>query len=459
MKNIATLAALFATTLALSAQSAPDSESSAGGAMPIDLATALRLANANNTTVALARERMNEAAARAAQANALMLPTVTLGASVDHHEGRIQNSAGTVSDVNRSSGFAGLGAGAVGAGPIQRPGIAVTANLADAIFEPLAARQSKIAAEAGSAAETNRVSLTVANAYFELVRARTQLGIAEEARANAADLARVTASFAQSGQGLESDAARAEVEKLVRDRNVEQARENFRLRSIALAELLRLDADIELNPTENAAVLLALADTDRSGGELLAEALEHRPEVRQNEALVKAAKQQLRQAKYDPFVPKIALGFSAGGFGGGGGSSLGNENDRHDVSAMVFWQLDNLGFGARARAKERKSRFKQSEIDQLQILDSIASEVREAKTRAESRKRQLAISEAAVKRAKTSFELNKSRIYENQGLPIEVLQAIDSLAMARRLQLDSAVEYNQAQFALHTALGQPGKAE
>jgi outer membrane protein TolC len=437
----------------------PIEMSKANGPMSIDLATALRLANANNHTVALARERMNEAVAQCQRANAMLLPTITLGASVDHHEGGIQETSGTIRDINRSSGFVGLGAGATGAGPIQVPGVGITANLADAFFEPLAAKQSKLAAEAGSAAATNRVSLQVATAYFELVRAKARLAIATEAQLNAADLARVTASFAKSGQGLESDASRAEVEKLVRDGKVEQARENYRIRSIELAELLRLDGGTQLYPTEDAAALISLADESASGSELLLAALENRPEVRQNEALVKAAKQRLKQAKYDPFVPKVSVGFSAGGFGGGGGTSLGSENDRHDVSALVFWQLDNLGFGARARTKEQKSRFKQAEIEQLRVLDRIASEVREARIRAESRKRQLAIAAAAVKRARSSLELNKSRIYESQGLPIEVLQAIGSLALTRELVLDSAVEFNQAQFRLYTAIGQPGKAE
>lgn len=462
MKKIAIMALVGGLTCGASAQEnaaadpfAPPAVSNTRGPLSIDLATALRLANANNHTVALARERMNEAVAQSQRANAMLLPTITLGAGVDHHEGRIQNSAGAVSDVNRSSGFAGLGAGATGAGPIQVPGVGITANLADAFFEPLAARQNKIAAEAGSAAATNQVALEVATAYFELVRAKAQLAIASEAQINASDLARVTASFAQSGQGLESDASRAEVEKLVRDGKAEQAREAFHVRSIELAELLRLDGGTRLNPAEDAAAVIELADDSMAGGELLLVALENRPEVRQNDALVKAARQRLKQAKYDPFIPKVAVGFSAGGFGGGGGTSLGSENDRHDVSALVFWRLENFGLGARARTKEQKSRFNQAEIEQLRTLDRVASEVREARTRAESRKRQLKIAEAAVKRAKSSFELNKSRIYENQGLPIEVLQAIDSLAMTRRLLLDSAVEYNQAQFRLYTAIGQP----
>ena len=61
----------------------------------------------------------------------------------------------------------------------------------------------------------------------------------------------------------------------------------------------------------------------------------------------------------------------------------------------------------------------------------------------------------AIERAQRSLQLNRNRIFDKQGLPIEVLQAIDSLAVARTAYLDAVVDYNKAQFRLYTALGQP----
>ena len=49
----------------------------------------------------------------------------------------------------------------------------------------------------------------------------------------------------------------------------------------------------------------------------------------------------------------------------------------------------------------------------------------------------VAIAEEAVKSARQSYELNRNRIFEKQGLPIEVLQAIQSLAAARQLYVDT----------------------
>ena len=63
----------------------------------------------------------------------------------------------------------------------------------------------------------------------------------------------------------------------------------------------------------------------------------------------------------------------------------------------------------------------------------------------------------AVTKARRSYELNRIRVFENQGLPIETLQAIQSLATARTMHRDAVIDYNLAQFQLYTAIGQPGK--
>jgi outer membrane protein TolC len=74
-----------------------------------------------------------------------------------------------------------------------------------------------------------------------------------------------------------------------------------------------------------------------------------------------------------------------------------------------------------------------------------------------SRKKQIAIAAGAVERALGSYRLNRARIHEKQGLPIETLQAIQSLAATRRNYLDAVIDYNQAQFRLYTALGEPAR--
>ncbi len=93
--------------------------------------------------------------------------------------------------------------------------------------------------------------------------------------------------------------------------------------------------------------------------------------------------------------------------------------------------------------------------ERLGAVDRIASDVAQAYAHVESLRKQISSSVSAVERAVRSLQLNRTRIYAKQGLPIEVLQAIQSLETTRRLYLDTVIDYNQAQFRLYTALGQP----
>src|SRR5437660_12005575 len=78
--------------------------------LPIDLPTALRLADASNPTVAVARARVAEAYARLRQADLFWLPNLTTGGTYQRHDGRIQDTPGNILTVSRQSLFVGAGA-------------------------------------------------------------------------------------------------------------------------------------------------------------------------------------------------------------------------------------------------------------------------------------------------------------------------------------------------------------
>jgi outer membrane protein TolC len=425
------------------------------GSMRIDLATALKLARARNSDIALAREAVKQSGAQLKQKEYLLIPTLSFGASYHHTEGPLQETDGNIlKNVNRSSGYFGAGAGAVGAGSPAVPGLSLTVNLADAYFEPLAARQNQAAVVAVGDAVNNTVLLEVAEAYLDLVRAQAHVAVTEEAVHNASELAQHTRDFAASGEGLQSDAQRAEVERLIRQGKLEAARGNLAITGAELARLLHLEADVELQPVDTNVAALSLIDAAKPLNELVAAALKSRPEIRQSQALINRAEQRLKQSKYGPLLPNIAMGVSTGRFGGGTGGAFANMDDRTDLNALVFWRLNNFGLGEKERIKERRSILAQSKRSQEGLIDVIIAEVKQAYVEVASRQRQITIAEDAVKSAQSSFALNRSRIFERQGLPIEMLQAIQSLANARQYYVNTVTAFNQAQYRLHTSLGQ-----
>jgi outer membrane protein TolC len=428
---------------------------SADGGRPIDLGSALALVAGQNPQVNFARARARESYAAIDSAQALWLPNLQAGANYHHHDGQLQDVEGRSINVNRTSVNGGFGAGAIGAGTVPTPGLVLNFHLADAVLGPEIARRTAWASRHALDATINDQLLNVAVAYLDVLEAHQRLAIARATQANIDELARITSQFAESGQGLRADANRAETESALRRNEVLQAEEAIAVASARLAEQLRFDASVPLQPCEPTVVPLQLADATADARMLVSTALSHRPELREQRALVDAACQRLQREKYASLVPSILIGASYTGFGGGIGADVSDVGDRTDLDALAYWQVRGLGFGERSARAEASARVDQARFRQLQTMDRVAREVVEARAQVDARAKQILVAADAVRAAESSYRLNSQRISELQGLPIETLQAIQALDAAQREYLRAVTEHNEAQFRLHRALGWP----
>lgn len=421
----------------------------------IDLSTALRLTAGNSPQVAFAMARIDEACAQLDRAESMWLPSIRAGANYNKHEGRIQDVAGTIIETSRGSFYNGFGANAVGASSPAVPGLIANFHFTDAIFQPKIAERTAAARQFASQAAQNDALLRTALAYQELLRAAQDVAIATEARDHAQELARVTGEFARTGQGLESDNDRARTELALRSSDLLRSQEVLAVASAQLAEQVRWDASQRLIPAEPNIVPIDLVDSGLERSVLIATALQQRPELSENRQLVAEACERLRREQYAPLVPSVLLGMSYGGMGGGLGGNLDNYGDRLDADAVAFWEIRNLGLGERAARREANARIDQARARELAELDRVAREVVEAHSQVLSRRKQIDAARDAISTAETSYAQNVKRIQNGQGLPIEVLQAIQALATARREYLRAVADYNSAQFTLQRALGWP----
>lgn len=431
------------------------SGASAGEAttFPIDLPTALRLGEADNLQVALAREQIQQSYAEYSQAGVMWLPSLRSGVHYNKHEGPLLSSSGDIRDTSRGSLYAGAGAAAVGGGSPAIPGVLVNFHLADALFQPLALQQRWGARENAASATRNDTLLNVSIAYLELLRASEDLAIVTDVRDKVQELSRLTDAYVKAGQGLLADADRMKVELGMRELEVRRANEGVALASTRLAQLLRLQACCRLTPMEPTVVELKIIEDNCDCCTLVTQALQNRPELRQSKYLVGEAVERLRRERYAPLVPSVLLGASYGGFGGGQGSRIGNFDDRMDFDASAFWEVRNLGLGEEAAQKTARSRIRQAQLQELSVMDQVAREVTEAHAQVTLRKDQIETAKQLVKYANESYEQNVLRTKHAQGLPIETLQAVQALLQSRRELLRTITDYNSAQFTLRRATG------
>jgi outer membrane protein TolC len=411
----------------------------------IDLPTALRLANAENPQIRFASERIAVAQAQYEQASVLWLPHLSVGPRWLRHDGQIQDIRGEVITVSRSALFAGGGA-------------RLQVGVADAYFEPLAARQMVAASSAGQRAVTNETLLEVALAYWDLVRAHAALAIARETLDNTSRLDERAQGWLRIEKLKPADAERVRTELHGRAQDLQLAQEKIRVVSARLARLLRLDPFLTLVPGEGRVVPLDLVDPQLPPAELAATALGNRPELAESRALAQAAGARLRQAEMGPFLPSFVLDYAAGGFGGGRNSFFGEFDGRSDAEVAAVWQLHNLGLGNRALARQRAAEMRQSQIHVMAEMDRVVSEAAQAAARVQARRQQLPPADSAVASAASSFKRN-FELFSKGGveliLPIEVLQSLNAMNKARQDQLEATIAYNHAQLQLHWALGFP----
>jgi outer membrane protein TolC len=410
--------------------------------LKIDLATALRLADERNLDVAIYYQRVAAASAALTQARLLAVPTIRAGAAQDQHHGTIQEVAGTVIDADRASRFTGVGAG-------------LSVNIADAIFQPLAARQNLDAVRASANVNRHQVLVDVATAYLGLLRARAAERTVAAALERANDLAALTASYASSGEGLLADAQMAAVQPLYWQQQALAARESVEAATAAVIRLLHLDPGVAIEPTEETIPTLELYPADESLDALVARALDSRPEREQLDALVASSEESLKAQRYGILIPSVSLTYQTGQFGGAPGSSIENVDHRDDLNLQLYWQLDGFGFGHRARVVAQEAQLREIGLRRDKLRDAIAAEVRSAYASTQSRRAELPLAAAAVTRATDAYALHRERIYDRLGLPLEALAAMQSLATAELASIDTVVSYDLAQIRLHTALGNP----
>ena len=126
-----------------------------------------------------------------------------------------------------------------------------------------------------------------------------------------------------------------------------------------------------------------------------------------------------------------------------------------DFDAVAAWELQNLGFGNHAMRRQRASQNRQAQLTGAQIRDAIAAEVSQAFYQVRYRREQIGVARDQVRAAAEALELNFRGIRGGELRAIEAQQAVEALAAARTAYIETVVAYDEAQFALLRAVGQP----
>lgn len=412
----------------------------ADGPQAINLESALRLAGAQNLAVALARERVREARAVQDQDRQALYPWLAPGLGYRRHDGNLQDIVGDVFNASKQSGTAALG-------------LIAQVEPGEAIYRSLASRQQVRAAEAGEDAERRLALFRAAAGYLDLCRAAAAVTATEEATRIAADFLRQVQEAVAAGLAFAGEVPRAEVE-WERSRNLAlQAREQVRLTSARLSQVLHLPPALELQPDLAEFVPVVLVETNRSLDSLVAAALQSRPELRQTDAQILAARERRKGVTTGPWIPTLGAGVTVGGLVGGRNSEFGSGDDYQDYTVGLSWRLGPGGLGDRARIRAADSRVRRAELEREQAREEITREVVEAHVRTGSLAGRLALAGRTLAAAQKLWDLTRARREFGTGAVLETVEAERELTRTRLEHLATVAEHNRAQWELWRVAG------
>jgi outer membrane protein TolC len=418
--------------------------------LPIDLPTVIRLVDERSPIVGFAQAKLREAEARLDGAEALWLPTLTVGTAYNRFDGVTQNQLGNVFETNRANLF-------LGGGPT------LSIDLADAFYRPLAERRQANAERLRAEAVSLNASFDAVVAYFDLLQVYAQRDI------NADTLAKAEAMLKAAQDAREKrldrtagDVERAQSEVLVRRIETAEIEGRIAAASARLARQLQLPPTVRLVPQQSTVVPMTLIDSQSTLDQLVGIALGNRPDLAANREQLSAAWARLRRQRVGPWLPKIAISNQIGRFGGGFNDDLTRFGSRNALTVAVGWEFKNFGFGNLADAAER-----QAQLEQLQFIAQDAqtraiAEIVEAAAASTARQETLELAKTAVTQAEELYRINREgtfNVVDSRNLfdALRPLQSIQVRDRAKQNALAAVIEFNKAQFRLFMLIGHPAR--
>ena len=426
---------------------------------PINLATALRLADARPLIVAAAQASVWVAEAQLTRAKLLWVPSLMIGADYIRHDGGGPDiNKGVMTADSANFFYAG-------------PGLWQMVSLTDAYFEPLAARQVLNARHWKIQAAKNDSLMMTADAYFKVHQYRGQYAGTLYAVERGHDLVeRIENLSRELVPRDEVDRARNMVADL--QQQATQAREAWRVSSADLTQVLRLDPRAVVVPLEHDHLQVTLIDPAMPLPDLHRLAMANRPELASQRAEVQAAEIRVRREKNRLLLPTVMVnGFQSAGmyiqagiFGLGPNSTLNNFVGRSDVSLQLMWQFEGLGIGNLARIKSQRGEESRAIIDLYHAQDHVVAEVTGAQAHVQSAAARVLQADRALRTAIITFNGNFEGLRQTTRFggvlvlvnrPQEAVYALELLKLSLDDYFSTVADYNRAEFDLFHAVGYP----
>lgn len=401
----------------------------------LTLDEAIRVAKANNKSIAIARARLEKSRALVQEAKAAGNFQLQATADVRLNRPIVKFGDATIFPGTTKEASASLSKVIDAFGQV-RLGVSI-------------ADLQRAAQELDLSRAEQQLALDVKEAYYNVLRAQAQRDVAEAAVRAAEEHLRVARAQFNAGTAPQFDVTRAEVQVANDNQNLISAANAVSLAKSFLNNTLGLDVNtpIELSPVPSSAERKA-AETDISAN--IRKSHESRPEVLQSRILVKLSQQSVELSKRGSW-PVLAASAQYG-LNLNPGALSGKES----VVAMLALKVPIWDGGlTRAQVQAARSDLSAAESQLEQVMLGVALEVRSAALSVTEAADRVSTAAENVRLAEEAVRLAGVRYEAGISTAVEVTDADVALKQARSNAVNATYDYLSALARLERAVGAP----
>jgi outer membrane protein TolC len=323
-------------------------------------------------------------------------------------------------------------------------------NVSQTLFSFESIQRFRAARTAEDAAKLNyqdildAVTLTVGNAYLQVIESNSRIQAQEAQVQNARALYDQALDQVQAGTAPRIDATRTEVQLHTEEYNLSIARNNFAIAKLTLGRAIGLPLGQQFEPSDEIAYSelspLTLDDA-------LKTAYTSRSDFRAALDTEKSAAQTLSAAKAERY-PVIAANGNYGDLGRTFANSHGEFAFQAGVSVPIF-----TGGKIKGDITQAEGAVRQRKAEAENIRGQIDYDVRTAFLNLNAAKEQVEVAKQNVELANDNLARSKDRFSAGVTDSVEVVQAEQSLASANDQYITSIYNHNFAKLSLARSLG------
>jgi outer membrane protein TolC len=307
-----------------------------------------------------------------------------------------------------------------------------------------AARTAEQAAQLSYKDTLDVITLTVGNAYLEVIEAHSRIEAEEAQVQNAKALYDQAVDEFQAGTSPQIDVTRTAVQLHTEEYNLSVARNNFEVAKLTLGRAIGLP----LGQVFDIADQLPYADINPpTVEEALKMAYNSRTDFRSALNSAKSAEQALSAAKGERY-PVVAVNGDYGDQGATFGQSHGVFSFQAGINVPIF-----TGGRIKGDITQAEATLRQRKAEAENIRGQIDYDVRTAFLNLNAAKEQVDVAHQNVDLANDNVARSKERFAAGVTDSVEVVQSEQSLASANDQYITSLYSHNLAKLALARALG------